>query len=274
MTKLANRARSTGVAPDEINAGSPSETGVTQTPGGNPDFRENDLRARSIGIFAAVVLLHVGVGYALATAKGPVPPIEIAPPLEATIIDETPVVAAAEPPPPTPQPEPPPPEVTPPPPPDPTPPPPDPAPAPEPPPPPPQPEKPPEKPPEKHQEKPRHEPVKHEKPAKPHAAEPHPAPAKAAVATAPSIDRSQSCPTPQYPREAQDAGATGVTKLLFVIDENGHVVESRVTSGSGYTSLDQAALRALSRCKFNPAIANGQRQRASLSLSYRWQLDN
>jgi protein TonB len=279
MTKLDNRARSPEAVPDEMDAGSPPESTAERAPGAHPDFRENGNRARSAAVFAAVILLHVGAGYALVTAKGAVPPLEIAPPLEATIIDDTPVVAAAEPPPPTPQPEPPP-EPTPPPPPDPTLPPPSPPPdpAPEPPPPPPQPEKPPEKPtvvPPK-PEKPKHEPAKHEKPAKPHAAEPHPAaPAKSGpVAAAPSIDRSQSCPTPQYPREAQEAGATGVTKLLFVIDENGHVVDSRVASSSGYTSLDQAALRALSRCKFNPAITNGQRQKASLPLTYRWQLDN
>lgn len=250
----------------------------------NFDNRGHPLR--SAGVFAAVVLAHAGVAYALATTKGVTPLLRVVPPLEAVIVADTPTVSETEPPPsppalpdlapppdmpmpdvavdtppPEPTPAPPPPEPTP-------------APLPEPPPQPPQPQKPPEKP---KPEKPKHEPVKHEKPAKPQT--PHqPAaavPAKAGpAAAAPSIDRSQSCPPPKYPREAEDAGATGVTYLQFVIDADGRVTESSVTKSSGYASLDQAALRALSRCKFNPGIANGQRQRASLSLTYRWQLDN
>jgi protein TonB len=238
------------------------------------NFDNRDRALRGAGIFAVVILVHALVAYVLATAAGSVPPQTILPPLEATIVADTPMAGEAEPPPPAlpdlaPPPDVPMPEIAvdapPPSPPDQTP-------APEQ-----QPEKPPEKPPvvPPKPEKPKTEPVKPEKPAKPHTAPSHPASAKSGpVAAAPTIDRSQSCPPPQYPREAEDAGATGVTHLQFVIDADGHVAESRIIKSSGHASLDQAALRALSRCKFNPGMANGQRQRASLSLTYRWQLDN
>lgn len=97
----------------------------------------------------------------------------------------------------------------------------------------------------------------------------HPAVAKAA-----GLDPNQSCAAPQYPEEAQDMGETGTAVVQFLIGTDGRVVQSRVASSSGHTSLDAAALQALGQCKFKPAIGtDGKPQEAWTSISYVWTLN-
>ncbi len=49
----------------------------------------------------------------------------------------------------------------------------------------------------------------------------------------------------RYPSQARAAGIQGALRLLFVIDRSGHLTEVRLLTSSGYTILDNEALRAI-----------------------------
>jgi protein TonB len=94
------------------------------------------------------------------------------------------------------------------------------------------------------------------------------------IAHAAGLDPNQSCAPPQYPEQAEDMGETGTTLLQFLIGADGHVEQARIATSSGHDQLDQAALQALSACKFKPALdANGQAQEAWTSIPYEWTLN-
>lgn len=59
-----------------------------------------------------------------------------------------------------------------------------------------------------------------------------------------------------YPQRARRKRLEGVTKLFFVIDRDGQVVESRVAKTSGHEILDQAALAILEKNPLPPLPAN------------------
>jgi protein TonB len=101
-----------------------------------------------------------------------------------------------------------------------------------------------------------------------------PPPPAVAVTRAAGLDPNQSCTPPEYPEEAEDMGQTGRTLLQFLIDANGNVVNARIASSSGYKLLDNTAERALSECKFRPALgADGKPQEAWTSIAYDWTLN-
>jgi protein TonB len=102
---------------------------------------------------------------------------------------------------------------------------------------------------------------------------PAPAP-QPAIRSGASLDPNQTCAPPEYPEAAEDMEQTGTSVLQFLIAASGAVVESRVAASSGHASLDEAAVAALSQCRFRPAIgADGKPQEAWTSIRYVWQLD-
>ncbi|MHB8667353.1 MAG: energy transducer TonB [Burkholderiales bacterium] len=94
-----------------------------------------------------------------------------------------------------------------------------------------------------------------------------------AVHTPPVVD-AKACDKPQYPPAALRAQETGIVLVAFLIDVNGTVLESKVERSSGYRRLDEAARRALSLCKFKPAMTDGKPERAWAKIEYEWKLDN
>ena len=70
-------------------------------------------------------------------------------------------------------------------------------------------------------------------------------------------EQRQSAPSyrsvrpPEYPAEAERAGLTGVTKVMFVLKEDGLVYEAKVSSSSGTDLLDQVALAAVNQWRFH-----------------------
>ena len=58
----------------------------------------------------------------------------------------------------------------------------------------------------------------------------------------------------EYPPTLRDASIGGVVALLVHIDAEGRVTESRIGEGSGFASLDAAALRVADAMRFNPAM--------------------
>ena len=81
-----------------------------------------------------------------------------------------------------------------------------------------------------------------------------------------------SCAKPEYPRADVQAGHQGMVKLGFLVDENGHVKDSKVMESSGFTTLDEAARSALARCSFQPALENGKPVQQWTKVQYVWTL--
>ncbi|NFV79254.1 energy transducer TonB [Magnetospirillum aberrantis] len=82
-----------------------------------------------------------------------------------------------------------------------------------------------------------------------------------------------SCRIPAYPADARRRHETGVVTLALLIDEDGGVADRRLEASSGSESLDQAALSALSRCRFSPGTADGRPRQAWVRLRYVWKLE-
>lgn len=115
-------------------------------------------------------------------------------------------------------------------------------------------------------------------PPTPAATTPAPAPVAAPVPrqpvrTAPVIDAKKSCEEPEYPSSSRRNEEQGTVGLRFLIDVDGRVIESKITSSSGFSRLDRAARDALSRCVFKPGTVDGKPEQSWASLNYQFHLD-
>jgi bla regulator protein blaR1 len=81
-----------------------------------------------------------------------------------------------------------------------------------------------------------------------------------------------SCRTPQYPRADIAAGHEGTVTLNFRVDASGLVTDSTILQSSGYATMDEAARGALLRCRFAPALRNGQPVPTWQPVQYVWTL--
>ena len=63
---------------------------------------------------------------------------------------------------------------------------------------------------------------------------------------------------PSYPRLAEQAGLEGVVWLEVLVGKRGGVKEAAVFKSSGTPALDDAALKAAPKCRFSPALQNGE----------------
>lgn len=81
-----------------------------------------------------------------------------------------------------------------------------------------------------------------------------------------------SCAKPTYPHADVQARHQGTVKLGFLVDATGRVKESKVTSSSGFATLDEAARTALETCSFHPAQANGKPVEQWTTVQYVWTL--
>lgn len=65
-------------------------------------------------------------------------------------------------------------------------------------------------------------------------------------------------PVPPYPAAAREAGRQGKVRVRVLISERGEVLDTRVATGSGFASLDEAALAGLRHWRFQPARRDGR----------------
>lgn len=61
----------------------------------------------------------------------------------------------------------------------------------------------------------------------------------------------------EYPEMAKQAGIEGRVFIQFVVDENGNVVDPKVTRGIG-AGCDEVALEAIKKTKFEPGMQRGK----------------
>jgi periplasmic protein TonB len=81
-----------------------------------------------------------------------------------------------------------------------------------------------------------------------------------------------TCAKPEYPRNSLRNEEQGTVRLQFLIGLDGQVADSKIAKSSGYRTLDAAAKKALSLCKFKPGTVNGQPQQSWTAVDYVWKL--
>jgi len=84
---------------------------------------------------------------------------------------------------------------------------------------------------------------------------------------------ARECKQPAYPPEAKRQGVQGVSKIRFHINANGDAIGAEVLHSSGSRRLDQATIDALSRCKWAPALKDGQAVEGYRDIDYTWRLE-
>ena len=67
-----------------------------------------------------------------------------------------------------------------------------------------------------------------------------------------------SRPAPVYPREALRRGVGGTVRVQATVSPDGSVERMDVADSSGNRYLDRAAMEAVRRWRFKPAMRNGQ----------------
>jgi TonB family protein len=81
-------------------------------------------------------------------------------------------------------------------------------------------------------------------------------------------------PVPTYPDMARTAGIEGQAVVEALVDVDGSVADARILKPSGNASLDQAAVDAALRAKFNPARQRDKAVRVWVSIPFRFTLQN
>ncbi len=77
-------------------------------------------------------------------------------------------------------------------------------------------------------------------------------------------------PAPPYPPIARAAGVQGTVAVQILVDERGHVISAKATSGNPL--LQQAAVQAAYKALFTPTILGGQPVKVTGSITYNFML--
>ncbi len=96
-----------------------------------------------------------------------------------------------------------------------------------------------------------------------------PAPAGDGCDEAPIKPRPLSVPQPAYTSAARDAAVEGRVRLSLTVDEQGAVVSVQLLQGLGH-GLDEAAIAAARRARFQPGSRCGKPSRATFTISMRF----
>ena len=77
----------------------------------------------------------------------------------------------------------------------------------------------------------------------------------------------------EYPKASLMNEEQGTTSMSFLINADGSVAESKLEKTSGFKSLDKAALKSLTACKFKPGTKDGAPAQTWTKVDYAWKLD-
>ena len=80
-------------------------------------------------------------------------------------------------------------------------------------------------------------------------------------------------PAPTYPDEARRQGQEGVVLLSVDVDSSGRVNELNIKQSSGYALLDDSAVRAVRRWRFEPARVGSLTLDSKVEIPVRFQLE-
>ncbi len=91
-------------------------------------------------------------------------------------------------------------------------------------------------------------------------------------------DEADSPPTPisklppTYPTALLSKGVGGRVMISCVVDASGQVVSSSIKQSSGHSELDKAALAAVARWKFKPAVKDGRSIKSTCSVPFNFEV--
>jgi protein TonB len=97
--------------------------------------------------------------------------------------------------------------------------------------------------------------------------------AKESIRTAAVIDSKKGCEEPEYPSTSRRNEEEGTVVLRFLVDVDGHVIDSKIATTSGFARLDRAARETLSRCVFKPGTVDGKPEQSWANIRYTWHLN-
>ena len=80
-------------------------------------------------------------------------------------------------------------------------------------------------------------------------------------------------PAPPYPELAKSMRQEGIALLIVNVDREGNPTKIELEKSSGYTLLDQAALKAVSHWRFEPAKMGGLAIESKVEVPVRFRLD-
>jgi TonB family protein len=83
---------------------------------------------------------------------------------------------------------------------------------------------------------------------------------------------ASSCEKPIYPSGSSISLEEGTVQLKFLVGMDGKIIRSAVEKSSGFVLLDEASKEGLSKCKFKPAIKDGQHVETWASLKFTWNI--
>lgn len=110
-------------------------------------------------------------------------------------------------------------------------------------------------------------------PAPPAPTAPPAPPAPAGPTRVAAVADFSSCAKPEYPKSSQRNEEEGTTTISFLIGVDGRMIDSKIQKSSGSRDLDRAAQAAIGKCRFKPAMNNGQPEQAWVPVQYVWSLD-
>lgn len=84
----------------------------------------------------------------------------------------------------------------------------------------------------------------------------------------------QSKCSPVYPRISRRLGEEGVVVLSIEVSPEGIGSNIRIITSSGHSRLDQAAITAMKKARFTPAMRRGQPHTSTLTRTFNFQLTN
>jgi protein TonB len=87
-----------------------------------------------------------------------------------------------------------------------------------------------------------------------------------------SFARPEVSCTPVYPRVSRRRGEKGTVVVSLTVTTDGKAEQVAIMQSSGYSLLDQAALNAVRKSRFKPAMRNGKAIDSSLELPFDFKL--
>ena len=76
----------------------------------------------------------------------------------------------------------------------------------------------------------------------------------------------------EYPKASLMNEEEGAVAMQFLVSADGRVLDSKIEKTSGFKNLDNAAVKAISQCKFKPGTKDGAVAQTWTKVSYVWAL--
>ena len=92
------------------------------------------------------------------------------------------------------------------------------------------------------------------------------------AAEVPAVFDARNCRA-DYPKASLMNEEQGTVSMSFLVSPDGSVVESKLEKTSGFKSLDKAAIKSISACKFKPGTKDGVPAQTWTKVDYAWKLD-